>query len=100
MPDKKEKYSTRSKYKITREQAEYIMGENKKHLKLIEDNVYCGKCCDSVTIIDHIFYIDSFGDIILDGKCKKCGSHVVRCTETGENKEAYARAQEVINKQK
>ncbi|MEA1962904.1 MAG: hypothetical protein U9M94_01545 [Patescibacteria group bacterium] len=92
MPNKIDK----PKYKITREQAEYIMGENAKHLKLIEDNVYCGKCGGSVTIIDHIFYIDSFSDIILDGKCKVCGGHVVRCTETGENKEAYDKAQEII----
>lgn len=66
---KKEEYSDRSKHKITREQAEYVMG-NKDHLRLIEGNVYCGKCCDTVTIANHIFYIDSFGDIILDGKCK------------------------------
>ena len=54
-----------------------ISSENQK--KLI-DNVFCSKEGKSTTIIDFAVSNHSCG-IILKGKCKKCGTKVVRVIE-------------------
>jgi len=47
--------------------------------KLI-DNVFCSKEGKSTTIIDFIIKNHKYG-ILLEGKCKKCGTKVVRVVE-------------------
>ena len=48
--------------------------------KKILDNVFCGKCLDSVTIL--LERAEMKGkDLILRGKCKHCGKGVCRVVE-------------------
>ncbi|OIK13062.1 hypothetical protein BIV60_14740 [Bacillus sp. MUM 116] len=46
----------------------------------LERNVFCGKCCDAVQIVDYTVK-DSPPGIILQGKCKNCGGNVARFIE-------------------
>ena len=48
----------------------------------ILNNVFCGKCRGSTTIIDYEI-TNSVHDILLEGKCKKCGNKVARLLESG-----------------
>ena len=63
------------------------MEANRKWLSLPEDlrkkligNVFCSNCTDMVTITDFVILDHSTG-VMLDGKCKNCGSKVVRVIE-------------------
>jgi hypothetical protein len=44
------------------------------------NNVYCGSCEDITTIIDYVGKT-SRNDLVLKGKCKKCGHKVARLIE-------------------
>ena len=71
--------------KITKEElAEKIGAEN---LAMVLDNVYCAEC-GTTTIVGYEkdIVIESNGDTILRGKCKKCGRKIARLLETGEEK--------------
>lgn len=46
----------------------------------ILDNVFCGKCLDSVTILLETANMEG-SDLILRGKCKVCGQEVCRLVE-------------------
>lgn len=43
-------------------------------------NVYCSNCKNAVKIVDFIAKVIN-GDLILNGKCEKCSSEVVRLIE-------------------
>ena len=51
--------------------------------KRIESNVFCAQC--GCTTIQTGYRVESLqhGDIILKGKCKKCGDEVARVVEVG-----------------
>jgi hypothetical protein len=46
-------------------------------------SVFCGNCCASVTMVGFTGKAEK-GDLILTGKCAKCGGKVVRLLETSE----------------
>ncbi len=46
----------------------------------ILNNVFCGSCGGTTTIIDYIGKT-SHNDLVLKGKCKKCGHEVARLIE-------------------
>jgi len=75
--------------KITREQAEEILGEKVEEiLKISEITVYCPNCTprnDRVVDMDTgEYFLDDLNDIILKGTCQNCGHKVIRRIETGE----------------
>ncbi len=85
---------------ITQKQLENVIGENWSSYSKILDNCYCR--CDEeypiAAIVDYkIFVIDAY-DIVLKGKCKKCGNRVNRVTETGDNPEYVRKIKDIINK--
>ncbi len=88
---------------ITIKDVEFIMADDFMHFPKLEQSGFCMTCGgslgDNVTeIVDYkIFLADSY-DIILKGKCKKCGHAVNRLIETGENEESIERAQAVIER--
>ena len=47
--------------------------------QLLLNNVLCSTC-GVTTIVDYTLHKDKFG-VLLKGKCKKCGSDVVRLVE-------------------
>lgn len=51
-----------------------------QHRALILDNVVCGHCRCVVEIIDYSGSIVS-GDLLLKGKCARCGHDVARLVE-------------------
>ena len=66
------------------------MEANKKWLAIPENerkqliaNVFCRSCKDAVTITDFIIVDHPMG-VMLEGKCKNCGSKVVRVVEMDE----------------
>jgi len=44
------------------------------------DNVWCGGCSESCTIVDYTMINEDFG-LVLRGSCKKCGGKVARVLE-------------------
>ena len=71
--------------KITKEELARKIGVD--NFSLVENNVYCAKC-GITRIVDYEkdIVVDSSGDTILRGNCKKCGHKVARVLETGESK--------------
>lgn len=47
--------------------------------ELLVNNVYCS-ACGVTTIVEYTFHDNKF-DILLKGKCKKCGKDVARLVE-------------------
>jgi len=93
---------SKKEVEITQKQLEDVIGKNWSSYSKILDNCYCR--CDKenpiTTIIDYkIFAIDAY-DIVLKGKCKKCGNRVNRVTETGDNPEYVRRIKDIISKSK
>ena len=49
---------------------------------MILSNVYCTQCCGMVNILDYSGALpDDGGDLLLKGKCAKCGHAVARLVE-------------------
>ncbi len=74
------------KQKITYQELSTIIPSSE--LKLLTDFVFCPNC-DKAKIIgyeDNI-YVNELFDVILEGKCDKCGEKVARYFETGERDE-------------
>ncbi|QFR49394.1 hypothetical protein FJR48_06505 [Sulfurimonas lithotrophica] len=55
----------------------------------ILSNVYCSNCQATVKIIDFTATLES-GDLILNGKCEKCGGKVVRLLEMSLTEHIYS----------
>jgi hypothetical protein len=73
---------------INSEQLQTILGDDyQRTIKLILPNCFC--LCDKkrpiTTIVDYRIFINEFNDVVLRGKCVKCGKAMARCLETGEN---------------
>ena len=74
-----------SKQKFTPE-AELLWGSVPSQVQeRILQNVFCGKCGGSVTIVDYTGKEEN-GDLILEGRCGICGKRVARVVETSEMK--------------
>ena len=84
--------------KITKEQLKYILGDDWGFFEeKILTNYFCGNCRDerTTTIVNWQASLDGLNDIILKGRCAKCGGSVCRVSETGENEEYTERIEEV-----
>ena len=87
--------------KISYEQLKYIHGGDwEKYGKLILSNCFC--FCDAknhkTTIVDFdIFLDDKLNDVLLKGKCVKCGKNISRRLETGEAEGYAERIREIKN---
>lgn len=86
MKNKKEK-------EITKDQLMVILGEDWENYQQILKSCCCSKCDKgySSTIVDYKIFVNNLNDIILRGKCAKCGNPMNRYTETGENFEYVER---------
>lgn len=71
---------------ITKEQLREILGEDWENYQQIFNNCCCLKCDKGYfsTIVDYKIFVNDLNDIILCGKCAKCGNMMNRYTETGE----------------
>ncbi len=71
---------------ITKEQLREILGEEWENYQKIFNNCCCSKCDNgySSTIVDYRIFINDLNDIILRGKCAKCGNLMNRYAETRE----------------
>jgi len=89
----------KTKSEISPSQIEQIFGDNYPLFKKIEDNVFCGYCSgDKVTtIVDYRAYILSNFDLLLKGKCKRCGHDVGRVLETGEVEKYKENIQSILS---
>lgn len=92
--------SDENEIEITLKDVEFIMGDNFKHFPELERNAFCPRCGGSLgnnvtEIIDYKIFLNELNDIILEGKCKKCGEPVSRYIETGEDEEANERAESI-----
>jgi hypothetical protein len=88
------------KVKITKEDAEYILGKDADFLKVAENNVFCSDCYEKtkkpVTIVNYDIYVDDLGGIVLRGFCKECGKPVGRYIESGEKPDEFKRAMRIL----
>jgi len=68
--------------------------EQEEYKFLLQDNVYCPHCkevCeDGIEVTENI--LNWLNDILVKGKCRKCGKEVNRFIELGEDKEFFDRA--------
>lgn len=71
---------------VTPAQVKQIFGDEYSLFKRIEKNVFCGYCGGDhiTTIVNYRAYVLDNYDLLLKGKCKKCGHDVARVLETGE----------------
>ncbi|SER79427.1 hypothetical protein [Pedobacter rhizosphaerae] len=74
---------------------ELIMANDYQYFSMILDNCYCGNCGDTTTIVNYKSYLDNTNDIILKGKCAKCGEGVRRCIETGADRNSMKIARHI-----
>lgn len=66
-------------------EAEVLWAIVPKHIRnKILTNVFCSRCLNAVTIVDFTGR-EKNGDVILEGKCEKCGQEVSRTVETSEH---------------
>ena len=75
--------------KITKEELIKKIGAG--NLALVLDNVYCSECGPAAMVVDYEdnIVIESSGDTVIRGKCKKCGHKVARLLEMGLTGEAH-----------
>ena len=69
--------------------------EKEDYQYILNLGIYCVRCEEmcpkGVEVIDNI--LNSMNDILIKGRCKKCGKTVKRFIEFGEDREFYERAQ-------
>ena len=76
----------KAKTEIPLSQIKQIFKDDYPFFKKIEKNVFCGYCSGDhiTTIVDYRAFILNNFDLLLQGKCKKCGHDVGKVLETGE----------------
>jgi hypothetical protein len=68
--------------KITNEKLKHILGADWKNFEeKILPNCFCGRCGGETTIVDWEAELNDLNDIVLRGKCEKCGGMVNRYLE-------------------
>jgi len=77
---------------------QYIMKEKFIYLKQVKNNVICKYCQNIVLITDESYFIDDNYNIVIDGKCKFCKSHIERVLESNLDIDALERTKIVIEK--
>ena len=85
----------KTRHKITYQGLLKILPSNE--LKILTDFVFCPDC-DKSKIIDYenSIYVNDLFDMILEGKCDKCGKKVARYIETGEHDENMEKLKEIL----
>lgn len=80
---------------ISKEDVAFIMGKSYKYFAPILQGAYCNTCksTHTSTITDFKLFLNSTNDVIIDGYCDKCQSHLIRRVETGEKLGASERAE-------
>jgi len=84
--------------KITKEQLKYILGDD---WGIFEEKIltscFCRKCEDEniTRIVDWQAELSDINDVVLRGKCAKCGASICRVSETGEREEYLGRIKEI-----
>ena len=76
----------KAKKEIATSQIKQIFQDDYPLFKKIEKNVFCGYCSGDhiTTIVNYRAFILNNFDLLLQGKCKKCGHNVGRVLEAGE----------------
>ena len=70
--------------KIIKEQLKHILGSNWKNFEeKILPNCFCGKCGRETIVVDWQAELNDLNDVVIRGKCEKCGSSVNRYLEIG-----------------
>lgn len=90
----------KTKSEISSSQIKQIFGDDYPFFKKIEKNVFCGHCVEDhmTTIVNYRAYILSNFDLLLKGKCKKCGHDVGRVLETGEVDKYKTEIESILSK--
>lgn len=85
---------------IKEEDAAFILDINAHFLNVAKRTVFCGICTPktqrSVGIKEYTMFVNDLGDIILRGRCDRCGEAVARYIESGETPSSFKRAMKVI----
>lgn len=82
--------------KITKEQLKDIFGKDWKFFEeKILPSCFCVSCGGGVAIFDWEPELNDLNDVVLCGRCAKCGGGVNRYLETGENGEYEERIEEI-----
>lgn len=66
--------------------------------EIIIGSGYCGDCGGVVTITDYDVFLNDLFDVILKGRCNKCGNPVNRYAEIGEHEKYIKRARILFDK--
>lgn len=89
--------TTKKQIKISLADLKTIYGDDYKTFEeKIIHNVFCphgGQL--TTTIVDYQAYLNELDDVILKGRCIKCGKQVARYIETGEVEKYRGRVQEI-----
>lgn len=90
----------KTKSEISPSQIKQLFGDDYTLFKKIEKNIFCGYCSgDKVTrIVDHRAYILTNFNLILEGKCKRCGHDARRVLETGEVEKYKTGIESILSK--
>lgn len=90
------------KIEITKEQAEEILGDDcVEKIRIGEITAQCNNCGPIGPITDMTtdqYLLNDLGDVILEGKCNKCGVRVARYFETGEDPKSQKIARKYLAK--
>ena len=90
--------SNKKQIKITKEDLGVIYGRDYHFFEeKIIPNCYCPKCKTPYqsTIVNYEIFLNDLNDILLQGFCDKCGSHMNRYLETGEVPEYQGRIRKI-----
>lgn len=86
--------------KINQADLQFIYGDDYSFFKSkIISNCFCTTCPNSKydsTIVDYAIFVNELNDLILKGKCAKCGNKIARYLETGEVEEYAERIMSVL----
>jgi len=80
---------------ISKEDVAFIMGKSYKYFAPILQGAYCNTCksTHTSTITNFKLFLNFSNNVIIDGYCDKCHSHLIRTVETGEKFGASERAE-------
>lgn len=89
--------SDKKQVKISTDDLKQIYGSDyQTFLERIIPNAYCPHGQElATTIVDYQAYINHLDDVILEGKCIKCGKAIARYCETGEVERYQRKVQKV-----
>ena len=78
------------------EDLEILMSNDLEHLPAVLEHCFCTTCQASRAMAENYsIYLDALNDVVLVGKCTRCGSPMQRHLALGENKETSAVANHI-----